>query len=418
MSKQYITCNAARGRVGRQVSRSLCAFLAVLVLLGAAPFSQQVQAVTQSDISKLKQQQSQLSSSKKVVQNKISAIQNDKSKAVKRKALIEQQIEYIRQELAVTNKLIADLDQQIVDKTAELEAAIAEEARYEELFYQRVRDMEETGTVKYWAVLFNSKDFSDLLDQMNAISEIAAYDNQVMDDLAVARATVADAKSQLELARSDQADAKTKLEATNQELKQQQAAVNALMKEIEGKEKDYKEEFSTLENESADISKELQAAERLYAQQLAAQKAAQQQSGGNATLTGSGGFIWPLPGYTRVNSPYGWRTHPITGNRNFHTGVDVPAPSGTRLNAAKAGTVIISTYNSSYGNYVVIAHPDNSRTLYAHMKSRAASAGDSVGQGETIGYVGTTGSSTGNHLHFEVWAGSSSSSRVNPMNFF
>ncbi len=416
MSKQYITCNAARGRIGGQVSRFLCAFLAVLVLFGAAPFAQQVQAVTQSDINKLKQQQSQLSSSKKAVQTKISAIQNDKSKAINRKALIEQQIEYIRQELAVTNKLIADLDQQIVDKTAELEAAIAEEARYEELFYQRVRDMEETGTVKYWAVLFNSKDFSDLLDQMNAISEIGAYDNQVMDSLAVARATVADAKIQLEQTRTDQQEAKAKLEQTNQELKQQQAAVDALVKEIAGKEKEYKEQYSELENESSDISKELKAAERLYAQQLAAQK--QNSGGGSATLTGSGGFIWPLPGYTKVISPYGWRTHPITGNRHLHTGADIPAPSGTRINAAKAGTVIISTFNSSYGNYVVIAHPDNSRTLYAHMKSRAVSAGNAVGQGECIGYVGTTGSSTGNHLHFEVWTGGSSSTRVNPMQFF
>ena len=414
MSEQTINCNTVRGRTRGQVFRLLCALLAVFILLGSAPFAQQVQAVTQSDINKLKQQQSQLSSSKKAVQDKISAIQSDKSQAVKRKALVEQQIEYIRQELAVTNNLIVQLDQQIIDKTAELEAAIAEEARYEELFYQRVRDMEETGTVKYWAVLFNSKDFSDLLDQMNAISEIVAFDNQVMEDLAVARAAVADAKSQLELSRTDQQAAKEKLEVTNQELKQQQAAVDALINEIKGKEKDYKDQYSALENESADISKELQAAERLYAQQLAAQK----QQGGNATLTGSGGFIWPLPGHTTVNSPYGWRTHPITGNRNFHTGVDIPAPSGTRINAAKAGTVIISTFNSSYGNYVVIAHPDNSRTLYAHMKSRGVAAGDSVGQGNAIGYVGTTGSSTGNHLHFEVWTGSSSSSRVNPMNFF
>lgn len=416
MSEQTIHCKTVRDRVGRQISRLLCALLAVFVLLGSAPFAQQVQAVTQADINKLKQQQSQLSSSKKAVQDKLSAIQSDKNQAVNRKALLEQQIEYIRQELTVTNNLIAQLDQQIIDKTAELEAAIAEEVRYEELFHQRVRDMEETGTVKYWAVLFNSKSFSDLLDQMNAISEIVAFDNQVMDDLAVARAAVADAKSQLELARTDQQAAKEKLETTNQELKQQQAAVDALIAEIKGKEKDYKDQYSALEDESADISKELQAAERLYAQQLAAQR--QQSGGGNATLTGSGGFIWPLPGHTSVNSPYGWRNHPITGKRNFHTGIDVPAPGGTRINAAKAGTVIISTYNSSYGNYVVIAHPDNSRTLYAHMQSRGVSAGDSVAQGSAIGYVGTTGSSTGNHLHFEVWAGSSSSSRVNPMNFF
>jgi murein DD-endopeptidase MepM/ murein hydrolase activator NlpD len=98
--------------------------------------------------------------------------------------------------------------------------------------------------------------------------------------------------------------------------------------------------------------------------------------------------------------------------------VDIPAPSGTPIKAAKSGVVIISGYGSSYGNYVVIAHGDGTRTLYAHQSSRAVSAGDSVSQGQTIGYVGSTGSSTGNHLHFEIWTGSSSSSRVNPMNYF
>ena len=130
------------------------------------------------------------------------------------------------------------------------------------------------------------------------------------------------------------------------------------------------------------------------------------------------GYMWPLPGYTRISSRFGWRTHPLTGRPNFHGGVDIPAPAGTPIRAAKGGVVLVSKYNSSYGNYVSIAHPDGITTLYAHMSSRAVSPGATVSQGQVIGYVGTTGSSSGNHLHFETRTGSSSSSRVNPMQFF
>ena len=130
--------------------------------------------------------------------------------------------------------------------------------------------------------------------------------------------------------------------------------------------------------------------------------------------TSSSGYLWPLSGYTRVSSPFGYRNCPYHG-QELHGGCDVPAPSGTPIRAAKSGVVVISTYGSSYGNYVVIAHSDGSRTMYAHQSQRAVSAGQTVSQGQTIGYVGSTGNSTGSHLHFELWLSSSSSSRVNPV---
>ena len=117
--------------------------------------------------------------------------------------------------------------------------------------------------------------------------------------------------------------------------------------------------------------------------------------------TSSSGYLWPLSGYTRVSSPFGYRNCPYHG-QELHGGCDVPAPSGTPIRAAKSGVVVISTYGSSYGNYVVIAHSDGSRTMYAHQSQRAVSAG-------------STGNSTGSHLHFELWLSSSSSSRVNPV---
>jgi len=135
------------------------------------------------------------------------------------------------------------------------------------------------------------------------------------------------------------------------------------------------------------------------------------------TEGGTGGYIWPLPGYTRISSPFGYRNCPYHG-RELHGGVDLPAPLGTNILAVKSGTVVVSTYGSSYGNHVAISHPDGSRTMYCHMSARLVSVGDTVAQGQVIGRVGSTGNSTGNHLHFEVWTSSSSSSRVNPMDYY
>lgn len=400
----------------RSLSRQMAACLAILLLVMVAV---PVGAITKADINALKNQQQQLNAQKASLQNKISGVQNDKAKLVQKKLLLEEQIEVIRQQLQVTNDMIANYDQEIADKTVELQKAEEEEARYYDLFCERVRAMEEGGEVSYWAVLFNSNSFSDLIDRINLISEVMDHDNRMMDALQAARAAVADAKQQLETLRAGQVEAKKSLESSQAELRQQQAALDALIAELKAKEAEYKDKLDDLAEDSVDLSKDISAAEKKYAAQIeAAKQQHANQGGGSANLTGSGGFIWPLPGYTGITSPYGSRTHPISGKSSFHGGVDIGAPGGTRIIAAKAGTVVISAYNSSYGNYVVLAHYDGSKTLYAHMKSRAASEGQSINQGQTIGYVGSTGSSTGNHLHFEVWKGSSSSTRTNPMGFF
>lgn len=392
-------------------SRLLLMFLAVLVLISSVP---QVGAVTQAEINALKQKQSEIASNKRSLQDKLASVKDEKANAIKKKHLLEEQINVILQDLSVTNNLIAQYNQQIAQKSKELEEAKAEEARYFALFCDRVRAMEEEGNVSYWAVLFNSTDFPDLLDRINMISEVMDHDNRMVDALAAARAAVATAKEQLETARSEQKTEKKNLESSRAELKKQQAAVDALVAQIRAKESEYQDQFNALAEDSVDLSNEIAAAERQYAAELEAAREAQE----SGTLSGTGGFIWPVPGYTRVSSKYGNRIHPISGKPSFHGGIDIPARSGTKIVASKSGIVVVGTYNSSYGNYIVLAHPDGTKTLYAHMRARAASVGSTVTQGSTIGYVGTTGSSTGNHLHFETWKGSSSSSRVNPMSFF
>ena len=139
----------------------------------------------------------------------------------------------------------------------------------------------------------------------------------------------------------------------------------------------------------------------------------QQYTGTGSTATGS--YIWPCPSSTYVTSRYGYRTHPIFGDERFHSGIDISANEGATIIAADSGTVSVATYDSSYGNYVTVYHSNGTYTLYAHMSSLAVSAGQTVSQGDTIGYAGSTGWATGPHLHFEI---RSNGGTVDPLAYF
>ena len=418
----------------------------------------QAQAVTQDDINNLKSQAASLSSQKADIQKKLDKLSNSKNSALNEKLLLEQKINVLRSEIAVSDQAIAESGEMITQKESELAAAKEKEAKYYEAFCERVRSMEERGNVSYWSVIFNASSFSDLLDQVNAISEVMDYDNEIMDQLAKARQEVADAKTALEESKAAEETAKASLESQKADLQTEQAKVEATIQQITSQSSTYNSQMAKLENSQSNLANQIAQAEKQYQAQIAAQKAAaeaaakkrQQEeeakrqqnanknnnsssssnnssssnsssnnssSSSNSSSSGttsSSGYLWPLSGYTRVSSPFGYRNCPYHG-QELHGGCDVPAPSGTPIRAAKSGVVVISTYGSSYGNYVVIAHSDGSRTMYAHQSQRAVSAGQTVSQGQTIGYVGSTGNSTGSHLHFELWLSSSSSSRVNPV---
>ena len=427
---------------GSVLCRTLALLLTLTLLLAVLPMTGL--AVTKEEINNLKAQAADLEKEKADLQKQINAVADSKNNALQQKQLLEQKINVLRNQIAVSEQTIADLTAQIAQKEQELEAAKAEEARYYALFCERVRSMEEDGEVSYWAVLFNANSFSDFLDQMNAIGEIMDYDQMIRDELEAARIAVDNAKRDLEEAKADEEQVRAGLNAQKAELEAEENKVNNLINELNSQSAAYAGQLEDLEEDAEAMASQISQAEKQYAAQLEAQRKAEEarkaaaakaareaaaqaaaaQNGGQAstgtgsvTRTGSGGFIWPLSGYTRVSSPFGYRICPFHG-RELHGGVDVPAPGGTPIMAAKSGVVVLSTYGSSYGNHVAITHADGTRTMYCHMSSRAVSAGQTVAQGQIIGYVGSTGSSTGNHLHFEVWTGSSSSSRVNPMNYF
>lgn len=359
-------------------------------------------AVTQAEIDAMKEEANSLKQQQEEIQDQLDSLAADRENAMARKTLLEQQINATRAEINTIAAQISKYDELIAQKQEELSQAEAEEQAQYELFCERVRYMEEQGEVSYWSILFSSKDFADLLDNAMMVEEIMDYDNQVMDQLIALREQIEQDKAELETARQEQQDAKAEQEAAQANLQAQESEVDALLSQISNQEDELEAREAQLRAASDAATAEIAAAERELAAQI-------------ANVPSESGFLWPLPGRYNLSSLFGSRKHPITGKANNHTGIDIPASSGTSILAAKSGVVTTSTYNNSYGNYVVVSHSDGTSTLYAHMVRRNCSKGDTVSQGQVIGYVGTTGSSTGNHLHFEVRV---NGSRVDPINYF
>lgn len=395
-----------RKKLFRGLACLLLALVMLLPLTGPGMVLE-ASAVTQAEIDALKGSAGKLAEQKKDIQAQLKAVQANKSDAMKKKELLEDQIDVIRQEIANINEQIAMYDQLIAEKTTELEQAEADEKAQFDLFCRRMRIMEEQGEVSYWSILFSSSDFSELLDNYMMIEEIIEYDNQVIDSLVALQEKVTADRTALEGAQAEQEEAKRQQIAAQDELKAQEDEVDKLIAEISAQEDVLEEMEAELNKAAKALDSQIKAKEREYAAQI-------------ANVPSESGFLWPLPGgYNTISSLAGGRIHPVTGKPSNHAGIDIPAPSGTNIYAAKSGVVIHAAKGTggswSYGNYVIVSHSDGTNTLYAHMSRIGCSQGQTVKQGDVIGYVGTTGRSTGNHLHFEVRVGSS---RKDPVNYF
>ena len=350
-------------------------------------------AVTQSEIDALKKEQQESQAKQEELKDQLAEAEAEQAAAQQKRQLLTEQLNAINAEIDNINAQISYYDGEIAQKEEERKEAEAREAEQYELFCQRVRMMEEQGTVSYWSILFNAEDFSDLLDRIADVDAVMAYDNEVMDQLIATREELERLQADLESARAEEQAAKEQQEAKKAEQQAKVAEAQALVDQINA---DVAEVNRQLDEESAAAS-EIQAEIAKKQKQLE-----EERKQNNIVISSETGYLWPLPGYYRLSSQFGYRIHPITGVAHSHTGIDIPASGGTPILAAKSGQVVTSAYHYSYGNYVVIDHGNGNSTLYAHMSSRAVSEGQMVTQGQVIGYVGTTGSSTGNHLHFEV----------------
>ena len=389
----------------KKAARLLTALLLALTLT-AAELTPAL-AVTQADIDALKNDAADLTSQRKELESKLDALKDDKSQALAKKQLLDQKVTNTAAQIKNVEAQIADYAALITQTEAELlDAQQREEAQYE-LFCTRVRAMEERGKVSYWSVLFKAESFTDLLGRLDIVNEIMDADQAVIDQLQALQVEIEEKKASLEASKAESEAAKADLVAKKTELDAQRKEAIALVNEINDNENEYKETLDELDKEEERI----QAMIVKKSKELAAQQAAQNGGTSNAAL---GGYIWPVSSHY-ITSTFGGRASPGGIGSTNHKGIDIGRVGyTTEIHAAKAGTVIVSQYSSSYGNYVVVSHGSGNTTLYAHMSSRKVSVGTYVNQGDVLGITGSTGNSTGPHLHSEI---SENGVRTNPLNY-
>lgn len=393
----------------------IAALLAALMVFGiiASIVPQPVSAAKSSaqikqEINQMKEQLKNNRNEVAKLEGQISDNMNKMEDIVANKNLIDQQIFLLHDQVQNLNKQITSYSVLIAEKQAELDEATAKWKELSEKYKERVRAMEEGGNLSYWSVLFKANSFSDFLDRLSMIEEIAASDKRRIQELDEAAKTVEQAKATLENEKVSLEASRAELESASAELEKSRAEADELLKQLIATGDEYQrllDEAERKESQTAGKIDSLEsqydaAKEREYQEWLASQPP--QQSGGSSNTVN--GVTWLLPiNYTRFSSPFGYRIHPIYGDWRMHYGVDLSAPQGTPIYATRGGRVTYATYDSSSGYYVSINHLDGFVTKYLHMTHYVVSPGQYVAAGQIIGYCGSTGASTGPHLHFSVY---------------
>ncbi len=434
----------------------MCMSLAAVMFIGSCgPASGSSLDSLQQDIDDLQQTQQDLQQQMDNVQNEQSSLQEqlgdtqDKVDQLEtQKQGIEKNMQELDAKLGEAAKEMADISAKEEAKQKEIDAANIELSKAEETEHKqyenmklRIRYMYENGNQSYLSVLLSAADASDLLTRAEYISSIYRYDRKMLNRYEEAKKAVAEQKSvlsaqydELEALRTQAEQKKSAAEELlakkNEELKKYNETIQAtksLAQEYEEQIAYRDNLFAQLEAAAYDASvqrdaavssltsmlSQMEEAQRSQAEATAAQTVlkkmadAEQQKlnaqGYTITVDPSTLFVWPCPSSTRITSPYGWREHhPIYGDRRFHNGIDIGAELGTAIIAAYKGTVIGAGYNSSMGNYVMVDHGEGLVTIYMHASYLCVSQGDYVETGQLIALVGSTGDSTGPHLHFTV----------------
>lgn len=411
--------------------RVICIVLCVLMLGGLLTSalltiaSAKSSAEYKKEIAALKEEASKISKEGDALQAEMDANKGKQQTTIEQKTLIDKRIQITESEIRNANAQIQQYGLLIAEKQSELEAALAEQEELTQRYKTRLRAMEETGNISYWSVLFKAKSFSDLLSRIDSIHEVAEADNRMLREIQEKADAIDQSRRELEEELAAQQNAKVVLEQLEQELLTQRAEADSLMLELEEAYLNLSDEFLANEDEEAAVRAQIMEAQKAYEKALKAEEAARlaeanknNVAGGKNPTTGSpsaSGFISPLPkGSTWVSCAYGWRNHPLWGDRRFHHGVDLAANQGTPIYAIAAGTVTIASYTDANGYYVSLSHGNGFGSIYCHMTHYTVKPGQSVKQGQIIGYVGSTGWSTGPHLHFEIHKNGSS---VNPMSY-
>jgi len=401
----------------KKVARVIAIILALVMLLSVAwvIFDTVVASalVTQAEINRLKEQKKEFQKRKGEIQTKINTIEFERMTEIAKKSVLDDRIMLTGMEIDNITETIEFYVVLIKEKEIEVVEAKKKEATQLQLYKTRVRDMEENGVISYLEIIFDSTSFSDLLARIDFVGDIMRADEKTYNRLIAARLETEAAEESLRKAMMEMEEEKLSLEIKQSELEEQLNEAHALIEQIEADLAIERAMRAEIQAEEDRVQREISAKEAEWRrQEERAQAAAAERA------RGTGELMWPVPSNGTVSSGFGIRMHPVFRVMRQHWGIDIPAKHGANVVASDSGTVIVSAYNSTHGNYVVISHGNvngaSMTTLYAHLSSRGVKENQSVTKGQVIGRIGSTGVSTGPHLHFEVTV---NGSRVNPMKY-
>lgn len=381
--------------------RAMAAVMCAAVLMTAAP----VTAYADSTLDHLNGQYSELEKQQQAIKDKLNKTKTEKQKQEAIRKNLTNQISTTQKQITLLDNKISYLQNDIADKEQRINELSAEVVQQQDLFMKRIRSIYKTSVgTSMLGMVFGVDSLGSYLSYGKYLSRISEHDSALLQTLSDNIEELRTLQAQMQAEKEDLADTKVTAESKKASLTSQKTEVESTLQDIKKLEQEYMADKAAVEKEMKQIQADIDA---IYASTAG--------SGSQVDYSGTG-FIYPVKGYTYISSYYGWRFN----NTNYHTGVDFPAPANTPIRASASGTVIYVRTGAGYGrawgygNYVIVDHGGGFSTLYAHCTSIPVSVGDTVTKGQTIAYVGTTGWSTGYHLHFEIRR---NGAHTNPLNY-
>ena len=397
----------------RKASAVIALFLVLALVTGVMPGA--AAAATSSEI---QEEIDVLEEKNDAIQAEINAIRklynanfSEMEDMVAKKNAIDQEMTLLNDKIITLNDQIRAYSQLIADTQEELDNAQDRLSVLSEEYRERVRAMEEEGGVTYWEVIFKANSFVDLLDRLNMMEEISAADQRRLQEMRAAADIVTATQLNLESEKATLEESRKEVDVAQAELEERRQEADEILIELEKKSAEFQALLDESEALQDDLMKEIAQKEKelkeaKYDERLAQLAAAGQNPPSNST------WVRPLSSLN-VTSPFGMRLHPVLGYTRMHNGIDLGAASGTPIYATRSGKVTVASYQAGgAGNYVSINHLDGFSSIYMHMTHYVVSVGQTVSAGQVIGYVGSTGISTGPHLHFGI---SYAGTYVNPL---
>ena len=381
--------------------------LSVMSLPASAASSTQIQ----SELDDLKEENKAIQAEIDKIQSQYDANATEIQDLVNQKDAIDQEIALLHSQVININEQITAYGQLIADAQDEMDIAQFSLNGLNEKHKLRIRAMEEEGTVTYWQVIFEANSFTDLLDRLNMMQEIAASDQQRLQEMRDAAEKVAAAKEEMETGKAELEVTRVQLDEAQASLEEKREESDEILRKLVEKQAEFQVMLDESEAAQDELMQEIAAKEKelqnaKYEERLAQLALAGENPPSDAT------WITPVSGYT-VTSAFGMRLHPVLGYYRMHNGIDMACTQGTPIYATRGGVVTTASYQAGgAGYYVSINHLDGFSSIYMHMTHYVVSAGQTVSQGQLIGYVGSTGISTGPHLHFGI---SYAGTYVNPL---